>query len=815
MSWDTTLSASCTLRAAGRLPLPAAAGNRIRPAPTTPTQHPYIQNMTTARTTGGTGAADETANATSEIGPRRGGGPGGAADEASACVEEGGGRPQGAAANARGSRRGPAEVPRVLGRGDEGAGSLGSAPFATDEDASANPGDGASAAEGGGSPQGAGARARGASCEDETANAIEKRRAEREGGLSNSVEVLGSSGESTRFSGNLAKVPRVLDEARTGAGGSAGGANASEIPAANVGEAEVARRSERKRTEDSVEASRAMTGEQVAPVVEKGSDGGGQPQDVRASAGDANVKDAKYKARATRRARRVSVNVDFDPGQESTAEGSIGGTLDASSNVLGYVDEVARIFDASSDDTKDAAKSAQVKDEFTSVLELCRMPKDPEHEEEASELPANLRNSSETSIRSEDLQNPVVIHGNNQAIPKSADDVFASNSSLGLEDLQRSTASLGQRSINSLVSDTSLGLDDLQRSPGSNYSKFVSDESLASSKEDDGDPRKKHHNSMSELSRRRHVSFDVDEEDRRHTALRARSAGLLLRNADDAPQVDLVPTRRRRSRSEYFPQRSGRLESRGAESRRRQAANRRMRTRVARQCNGRLAASNADSVRSRRLGLASSLIGPLSRRVTVEGPHLLRWNPRSRRWTENAAPPTVESLARRHGTEEGRAALRRSGDDVGIAAGDHGGIGGPNAPVNEMGRGRPHDISKGRKNSSGCPGFRLAPSEIENAVEEEQGPTANPGEGSKQEVLGTLASIVGWTPFGRYSRGESSSNIQMLENQFFIPPPEEGTTFLESLWYTWQGYGNDFVIWIYQASFFTVVSRLWSHMFHF
>ena len=65
--------------------------------------------------------------------------------------------------------------------------------------------------------------------------------------------------------------------------------------------------------------------------------------------------------------------------------------------------------------------------------------------------------------------------------------------------------------------------------------------------------------------------------------------------------------------------------------------------------------------------------------------------------------------------------------------------------------------------------------------------------------------ILRWTPFRRYSRG---SSIKMMERQYFIPPPEEGTTFFESLFYTWNGYGNDFVIWNFQASFFTVVSLL-------
>jgi len=64
---------------------------------------------------------------------------------------------------------------------------------------------------------------------------------------------------------------------------------------------------------------------------------------------------------------------------------------------------------------------------------------------------------------------------------------------------------------------------------------------------------------------------------------------------------------------------------------------------------------------------------------------------------------------------------------------------------------------------------------------------------------------LGWKPFRRYYR-RSTASIEMGENQFFIPPPEEGTTLFESLFYTINGYGNDFVVWIYEAKFFTVLA---------
>jgi hypothetical protein len=59
------------------------------------------------------------------------------------------------------------------------------------------------------------------------------------------------------------------------------------------------------------------------------------------------------------------------------------------------------------------------------------------------------------------------------------------------------------------------------------------------------------------------------------------------------------------------------------------------------------------------------------------------------------------------------------------------------------------------------------------------------------------------SPMKRYRK--RSSAITMLENQYFIPPPEENTTFIKSIMYTLHGYGQDFIVWIYQTSFFAVL----------
>jgi len=63
--------------------------------------------------------------------------------------------------------------------------------------------------------------------------------------------------------------------------------------------------------------------------------------------------------------------------------------------------------------------------------------------------------------------------------------------------------------------------------------------------------------------------------------------------------------------------------------------------------------------------------------------------------------------------------------------------------------------------------------------------------------------VLACSPMKRYKK--RSSAITTLENQYFIPPPEENTTFIESILYTMNGYGQDFVVWIYQASFFAVL----------
>ena len=59
-------------------------------------------------------------------------------------------------------------------------------------------------------------------------------------------------------------------------------------------------------------------------------------------------------------------------------------------------------------------------------------------------------------------------------------------------------------------------------------------------------------------------------------------------------------------------------------------------------------------------------------------------------------------------------------------------------------------------------------------------------------------------PMKRYRK--RSSGITTMENQYFIPPPEENTTFFESIIYTMNGYGQDFVVWLYQSSFFAVLA---------
>lgn len=64
--------------------------------------------------------------------------------------------------------------------------------------------------------------------------------------------------------------------------------------------------------------------------------------------------------------------------------------------------------------------------------------------------------------------------------------------------------------------------------------------------------------------------------------------------------------------------------------------------------------------------------------------------------------------------------------------------------------------------------------------------------------------VLACSPMKRYRK--RSSTITTLENQYFIPPPEENTTFIESIIYTMNGYGQDFVVWIYQSSFFAVLA---------
>ena len=84
----------------------------------------------------------------------------------------------------------------------------------------------------------------------------------------------------------------------------------------------------------------------------------------------------------------------------------------------------------------------------------------------------------------------------------------------------------------------------------------------------------------------------------------------------------------------------------------------------------------------------------------------------------------------------------------------------------------------------------------------------NAGKSQIQELSIFARCCAGWqymvcSPMKRYKK--RSSLIATQENQYFIPPPEENTTFIESIIYIMNGYGQDFIVWIYQASFFSVL----------
>lgn len=101
----------------------------------------------------------------------------------------------------------------------------------------------------------------------------------------------------------------------------------------------------------------------------------------------------------------------------------------------------------------------------------------------------------------------------------------------------------------------------------------------------------------------------------------------------------------------------------------------------------------------------------------------------------------------------------------------------------------------------------------DNVINQVDGNNENEGKNIRDETqqIRQASLFSGWqyvllacSPMKRYRK--RSSTITTLENQYFIAPPEENTTFIESIIYTMNGYGQDFVIWIYQSSFFAVLA---------
>ncbi|KAL3788196.1 hypothetical protein HJC23_004663 [Cyclotella cryptica] len=60
-----------------------------------------------------------------------------------------------------------------------------------------------------------------------------------------------------------------------------------------------------------------------------------------------------------------------------------------------------------------------------------------------------------------------------------------------------------------------------------------------------------------------------------------------------------------------------------------------------------------------------------------------------------------------------------------------------------------------------------------------------------------------FSPIRRYSQ-RSASTISVMDNQVFVPPPQD-LTFMGAVGNTLRGHGVDFVIWVNQSSFFTVL----------
>jgi len=87
-------------------------------------------------------------------------------------------------------------------------------------------------------------------------------------------------------------------------------------------------------------------------------------------------------------------------------------------------------------------------------------------------------------------------------------------------------------------------------------------------------------------------------------------------------------------------------------------------------------------------------------------------------------------------------------------------------------------------------------------------PTHSPNDDGKTAKHSFLQNLIlnatYLNPTQRKFRRKSSA-ISMLDNQFFVPPPEDGTTLFESLMYWLHGHGTDFVVWVYQSSFLGVL----------
>jgi len=605
---------------------------------------------------------------------------------------------------------------------------------------------------------------------DGKAEARAKRKARREGlaksGLKKSVEaprMLGYGDESARFFGGDPS-SRDLDTLDNKDG--------------NTGDADGGIAGDKK--QEKVEA------DQGEKKQEQESAGKGDDTTEDSHSRDIAVKDAKAEARARRKARR---------------EGGSIKSVEAP-RLLGYEEESARFFECSLDDKEEETKSIGVEEESlpnnpksfgnkTTISTTCSsLPSDGEPSREGA---------SDNSIELEDLKNPNLIHS------ISKHDVSDCEISLGLDDLGRSADSLGQHQADaqSLVSDISLGLDDLGRSAGSHYQKQASARSL-----------------VSDIS-------SLAEECSNNSLLKSMNDGpnCVRTNRISALSASMVPQRRpsrrggdnnglRRSNSEKT-KRSANLNSRSLESKKRQTAHRMKRTRVARLNDGKLDASmNASFNMSFSMEVFSlpkvnprSSYGGKSSADAIKAKNFKN-KPNRRVTTDSAAPdpmlfsrPKIKSPNNASLTE-GLFATERIIENDGHESIDE--IGFSNDCRQKLDfDGNSIELDTKVLNVSEDSGNSavLRPQVIPLSLEvddvEEEDPTT-----THEEEEPVRANSI-WNSF-RMSWRRSRSRIKMMENQFFIPPPEEGTTFFDSLFYTWYGYGNDFVIWIYQASFFTI-----------